>query len=174
MDTFECIATKLDVREFSDKAVPDEIKFRVLEAGRLTGSGINKQHWHFVLVVDEDSLSKLAEDCPQGSWLGGANFAIIILTSPRWPFHLLDAGRALQDMQLAAWDYGVASCPTTVFSEETMRIDFNIPREFSISATLGFGYPTAKIVGRKDRKPLVEVASLDRYGNPLAAGQRLR
>jgi nitroreductase len=173
METLRCIATKLDVREFSNKTVPDEVKFGVLEAGRLTGSGINKQAWHFVLVSDQSSLSKLAEDCPQGSWLGGADFAVIILTSPRWPFHVLDAGRALQDMQLAAWDYGVASCPTTVFSEETMRIDFNIPMEFAITAVLGFGYPAGKILGKKDRKQLVEIASLDRYGNPLAAGQKL-
>jgi len=174
MDTLECISTKLDVRDFDERTVPEEVIFKILEAGRLTGSGMNQQHWHFILVVGEGSLSRLAESCPKGAWLGGAKFAVIILTSPRWPFHLIDAGRALQDMQLAAWELGVASCPTTVFTEEAMRIEFSIPRDLSISAVLGFGYPASKILGRKDRKPLAEVASLERYGNPLGQRRRLR
>ncbi len=80
---------------------------------------------------------------------------------------MLDAGRALQDMQLAAWNSGVVSAPTTSFSEEGMRIQFNIPREFSISAVLGFGYPRRMVLGKKNRKPLSELASQERYGSPL-------
>jgi len=45
MDAFECIATKLDIREFSPNEVPREIKINVLEAARLTGTGLNTQHW---------------------------------------------------------------------------------------------------------------------------------
>lgn len=44
MDTFECIITKLDVREFSNQDVPSEIRSKVLEAARLTGTGLNTQH----------------------------------------------------------------------------------------------------------------------------------
>lgn len=44
MDAFECIATKLEVREFASQSVPSEIKLKVLEAARLTGTGLNTQH----------------------------------------------------------------------------------------------------------------------------------
>lgn len=44
MDAFDSIATKLDVREFSSQDVPSEIKQSVLEAARLTGTGLNTQH----------------------------------------------------------------------------------------------------------------------------------
>ncbi len=169
MDTLKCIATKLDIREFSQRKVPEEVLADVLEAARLTGSGINSQHWHFLVVGTKTGLANLAQHCPQGRWVEGADFAVIILTSPRWPFHLLDAGRALQDMQLAAWNSGVGSGLTTVFSEEGMRIEFNIPRELSISAAVGFGYPTRRILGRKDRRPLPELASRDRYGLPFTS-----
>jgi nitroreductase len=91
----------------------------------------------------------------------------VVLTSPKFPFHVFDAGRAVQDMEVVAWSCGVASGLTTVFQEESMRIEFNIPREFSVSAAVGFGYPTKKVVGKKDRKPLREIASLERFGNPL-------
>jgi len=167
MDTFASVATKLDLREFSKTPVPDDVIMKVLEAARYTGSGSNKQHWHFILLRTAEAISKLASSCPYGSWISGADFAVVVLTSPKFPFHVFDAGRAVQDMEVVAWSCGVASGLTTVFQEESMRIEFNIPREFSVSAAVGFGYPTKKVVGKKDRKPLREIASLERFGNPL-------
>ena len=62
MDAFECIATKLDVREFSSQNISAEIKSKILEAARLTGSGLNTQHWRFIVVEEKKNLKKLAED----------------------------------------------------------------------------------------------------------------
>jgi hypothetical protein len=39
MDTFEAIATKLEITEFSKEKVQPEIKKKVLEAARLSPSG---------------------------------------------------------------------------------------------------------------------------------------
>lgn len=47
MDAFDCI-TKLDIREFSQEEVAVEIKQKVFEAARLTGTGLNTQHWHYI------------------------------------------------------------------------------------------------------------------------------
>jgi nitroreductase len=104
MDAFECIATKLDVREFSSQNISAEIKSKILEAARLTGSGLNTQHWRFIVVEEKKNLKKLAEDSTTGGWVSGANFAVIVLTNPRHKFHMIDAGRVIQDMQLAAWN----------------------------------------------------------------------
>ena len=106
MDTFECITTKLELREFSTHEVPSEIRLKILEAARLTGTGLNTQHWRFILVENKDNLKRLADDSTSGRWVAGANFAVIILTNPRYNFHLIDAGRVLQNMQLAAWNDG--------------------------------------------------------------------
>ena len=78
MDAFECIATKLDIREFSPNEVPREIKINVLEAARLTGTGLNTQHWRFILIEDEENLKKLAKDSTSGNWVAGCNFATVI------------------------------------------------------------------------------------------------
>ena len=102
-----------------------------MEAGRLTGSGLNTQHWLFIVIEEEKNLKKLAEDSTTGGWVSGANFAVIVLTNPRHKFHLIDAGRAVQDMQLAAWNYGVSSCLFTGVQEEKLRIDFGIPKELN-------------------------------------------
>jgi len=82
MDTFERISTKLEVRAFTNQDVPSEIRSKVLEAARLTGTGLNTQHWRFILVNDKQNLKKLADDSTSGSWVRDANFAVIVLTNP--------------------------------------------------------------------------------------------
>ena len=167
MDTIKTILTKLDVREYDKKKVPAEVKLKVLEAARSTGTGVNKQHWRFILVQDKEAVKQLGEDSTSGGWVAGADFAVIILTDPRLGFAPIDAGRAAQDMQLAAWDQGVISGLYTGFKEERMRKDFAIPPDLRPTIVLGFGYPTGKIVGKKNRKPLSELAFVDKYGNKL-------
>jgi len=49
----------------------------------------------------------LEEDSTSGSWIRGANFAKIVLTNPEYNFHLIDAGRVAQNMQLTAWNHKV-------------------------------------------------------------------
>jgi nitroreductase len=164
LDAFKTILSKLDVRQFDTKKVPADIKQKVLEAARASGTGINKQHWRFILVQNKESINKLAEDSTSGGWVAGANFALIILADPQLGYHLIDSGRAIQNVQLTAWDQGVISGLYTGFKEERMRKDFAIPAELKPTAVVGFGYPIKKILGRKKRMPLSELAFVDKYG----------
>jgi nitroreductase len=165
MKIFDSVATKLDIREFSDKEVPKDIKLRVLEAARLSSSGINSQHWRFILVQSKEGLKKLAEDSTTGKWVANSNFAVMVLTNPKYNFHLIDAGRVAQNMQLVAWEEGVASCVFTGIKEELLRKDFNIPNDLYPAIVVGFGYPKRKVKGRKNRKPIDELVFIEKYGN---------
>ena len=168
MDVLECIATKFDIREFSDREVPKETKEKILEAARMTGTGLNTQHWRFILTEKKENLALLAEDSTSGKWISGANFAIIIATNPGYKFHALDAGRALQNMQLAAWSLGVVSGIFTGISEKKLRDDFAIPPDFSPTVIAGFGFPEQNSsFGKKNRKPLGELAFAEKFGVPL-------
>jgi len=144
------------------------VKLKVLEAARMAGTGMNMQHWRFIVVRERDSLKRLAADSTTGAWVGNADFAVIVLTDPKYGFHLIDAGRAVQNMEIAGWNYGVVSCIYTGIKEDSLRNDFGIPSELRPSVVVGFGYPTRKLTGRKkNRKPLEEVAFLEKYGNRL-------
>jgi nitroreductase len=167
LDAFDAIATKLDVREFSSEKVSGEITTKVLEAARLTGSSGNSQHWRFILVQDRANLKKLADDSISGKWVAGADFAIIVLVDPAVPGSNIDAGRVIQDMEIAAWNFGVASGLYARLKEDDLRNDFAIPANLKPSVVLGFGYPKRKILGKKDRKPLEELAFGERYGEKL-------
>jgi nitroreductase len=168
MDTYKAIVTKLDVREFDKKHVDGAIKTRILEAARFTGSSMNSQHWRFILVQDPTNLATLAQDSTTGPWVRDADFAIIINIDPKVPASTIDAGRVLQDMQLAAWNFGVVSRLFTGMKEVDLRRDFGIPADLKPAAVLGFGYPVKKIRGRKSRKPIEELVSVEKYGRAFS------
>ena len=167
MDTFDAIRTKLESREYSQKAVPTEVKRKVLEAARLTASGMNYQEWKLVLIQEPARLRKLAEDSTTGQWVGSTNFAVVVLMDPKYNFNTFDAGRVVQDMQLAAWNYGVSSRIYTGFNKELMQKDFGLPPNLALTVVVGFGYPARKVIGKKSRLPLSEIAFEDRYGQRL-------
>ena len=166
MDTFECIVSKLEVREFMRKEVGSEIKQKILESARQTGSGLNLQHWRFILVEDKKNLNQLALDSTSGTWIAGADFAIVILTNPTLRFHLIDAGRVAQNMQLTASNEGVGSGLYTGFKEGNLRNDFKIPNDLSPAVILGFGYPTKALTGKKkSRLALSNLVYKEKYGS---------
>lgn len=168
MDAYDCIVTKLEVREFDESSlVPSEIRLKILEAARLTGSSLNTQPWRFIVVQNQENLKKLAEDSTSGKWISGANFAIIIITNPYFRFHLIDAGKVVQNMQLAAWNFGVGSALFTGIDEQKIRDDFALPIDYKPVIVVGFGYPKKKITGKfkkKNRLPINELVSFEEYG----------
>jgi nitroreductase len=168
MEPYECVVTKLDYRHYSEDPVPVEVISKVLEAGRLSGTGKNLQHWRFILVRDDRNLQRLAESSVTGGWVQNADFAVVIATDPRFGFHNIDAGRAAEDMQLAAWSQGVVSCIYTGINDEMMREHFGIPEDLRPTVVVGFGYPATLVTGRKkNRKPIEEVAFLEKFGTRL-------
>ena len=167
MDATEAVRTKLDVREFDRRPVPASVKLKVLEAARLTQSAMNSQHWRFILLEGKESVGKLAALSTTGGWVAGADFAVVILTDPAKTVHIFDAGRAVQDMELTAWDAGVASGMFTGFKVPELKKELGIPDGFAPVAAIGFGYPVRTLKGRKKRKPLAELAFLARFGGSL-------
>src|SRR5207247_8609964 len=115
-----------------------------------------------ILVQDKVVIKKLAEDSTSGGWVAGADFAVIVLADPQLGFHLIDSGRAVQDMQLAAWDQGVISGLYTGFKEDRMRREFAIPNELKPTEVVGRGYPTVNILAKKNLAPLSGLSFGDR------------
>jgi nitroreductase len=167
MDVFEAIRTLLAVRSYQDKPVPEAVSRRIVEAGRLTGSGMNRQPWHFIVIRDRETLRGLGALASSGSYVAQAPLAIVVATD-RSRFAVSDASRAIQSMLLAAWADGVGSNWVGFGGLERVRALLDIPGNLDVLAILPFGYPARAIgKGKKQRKPLREVAHLERYGHPF-------
>ena len=167
MDTFEAVRTLLAVRSYQDKPVPDAVVHRIVEAGRLTGSGMNGQPWHFIVVRDREMLRRLAALASSGRYVAQAPLAVVVATD-KSRFAVSDASRAIQSMLLAAWADGVGSNWVGFGGLDAVKPLLDIPAALDVLAILPFGYP-ARAVGRgkKERKALREVAHLERYGRPF-------
>jgi nitroreductase len=166
MDTFETIRTLRAVRAYRDEPVPDEIVRRIVEAGRLTASGGNRQPWHFIVVRDKDMLRQLGALAPTGPYIAQAPLAVVVVV-PKGEFPITDGSRAVQSMLLAAWSEGVGS-NWVGFNVDAVKAPLGVPDDFNVLAILPFGYPADRITGeKKKRKPLGEVASRERFGQPF-------
>ena len=166
METFEAVRTILAVRSYQDRPVPKVVLREVIEAGRVTASARNRQPWHFIVVQDRDTLKRLGEMATTGPYIADAAAAIVV-TIAETRNSVSDASRAIQSMLLTAWSHGVGGnwVGTGPNGIEGLNTYLDIPAELRVLAILPLGYPSRDIgQGKKDRKPLSEIASLDRYG----------
>lgn len=167
MDVFEAIRTMLAVRQYQAKPVPEEVLRKVLEAGRLTASGMNRQPWHFILVQDPETLRRLGQVARTGRYIAQAPAAIAVAIE-RTSLSVSDASLAIHAMLLTAWSEGVGGNWVGYRGPVEAKPILGIPEELDLLAILPLGYP-AQTTGRgkKSRKPLAEVASRERFGRPF-------
>src|SRR5438132_2864810 len=166
MEVFEAVRTILAIRDYQDKPVPPETVRRIVEAGRLTGSSMNRQPWHFIVVQDRDSLRQLGALAKTGPYIAQAAFAIVVAIQ-RTPFSVSDGSRAIQSMMLSAWSEGVGSNWVGFMGLTEVKPLLGIPADVDVLAIIPFGYPAKPVgKGKKNRKPLSEVVHLERFGQP--------
>jgi nitroreductase len=167
MEVFDAVRTLLAVRNYQDKPVPPEVVRRIIEAGRLTGSSMNRQPWHFIVVKNRDTLRQLGALAKTGPYIAQAPLAIVVAIE-RTMFSVSDASRAIQSMILAAWSEGVGSNWVGFRGLEEVKSLLSIPDELEVLAIIPFGYPAQPIgKGDKKRKSISEVAHLERFGQPF-------
>jgi nitroreductase len=136
VDTFLAIASRREVRDYAPRALPPEVEERILDAGRLSGSSKNRQPWRFDVVRGE----LLAEYVYEPDNLRGAPFVVAVVVSGKGPTSF-DAGRAAQNMLLAAWNEGVGGSPNGIEDEEGLRAALHVAEEERPVIVLSFGYP---------------------------------
>ncbi len=166
MEVFEAVRTVLAVRNYQYTPVPPATVQRIIEAGRLTASSMNGQPWHFILVEDRDTLRRLAELARSGPYIAEAPIAVVVAIA-KTRFAVSDASRAIQSMVLTAWSEGVGSNWVGFLGLTDVQSLLAIPDDLEVLAVLPFGYPAqARGKGKKQRKPLSEIAHRGRFGQP--------
>jgi nitroreductase len=164
MDAYLAVVSKREVRAYADRPLTDEHIRRILEAGRLTGSSRNRQPWRFV-VLDEVA-DRAAETVYAPGNVRGATLVVAIVMRPGGQAGF-DAGRAAQNMMLAAWSDGIGSCPNGVADPDALGRLLGLSDDERVMIVLSFGYPARpreperhsaeEWLERADRKPFDEV-----------------
>jgi nitroreductase len=168
VEVYDAVRTVLAVRGYQDKPVPEDLVKRIVEAGHLTASSQNGQPWHFVVVEERATLQQLGKLATTGPYIADAAFAIAVLISQS-RFGVSDGSRAIQSMMLTAWAEGVGSNWVGFRGLDPVKALLNIPDDMEILAIVPFGYPAKRIGrGKKNRKPMAEVVSRERFGEPFS------
>ena len=158
MDPYLAIVSKRDERAYADTPIPADVRERILDSGRLSGSSKNRQLWEFV-VVSGQAQERLAEAVYAPENVLSAALVVAIVGEAG----ALDTGRCVQNMMLGAWGDGVVSCPNG-------GREPGVAAEIcggDVRAILSFGYPlrprspashtAEEWSARANRKPLSEL-----------------
>ena len=140
MDASLAVASKREVRDYSDEPVPDDIRRRILEAGRVAGSAANRQPWRFFVLEDDGLRERVAQTVFEPGNVLGARFTVAIVASGKGPL-AFDSGRAAQNMMLAAWNEGVGSSPNGMPDPDATAELLGVREGERPVIILTFGYP---------------------------------
>ncbi len=167
MDAFLAVVSKREVRSYSERALPAAAERNLLEAGRVAGSSKNRQARRFVVVRDDGVREEVASSVYAGDNVRGAALVVAIVVGGKGPT-AFDAGRAAQNMMLAASNEGIGSCPNGIADADRMRAALGHEEAERVATVLTFGYPArprrdpeslspGEWIDRADRRPWDEV-----------------
>jgi nitroreductase len=139
LDTYLALVSRRDWRSYADRSVPEDVQRRILDAGRVSGSSQNKQPWTFLVAGSIEVKERLAPMVYEPGNLRTCAFAVAIATPEgKYPF---DVGRAMQNMMLAGWNEGVASCPNGMPDPAAAALALGLEEGWLPVNIPSFGYP---------------------------------
>jgi nitroreductase len=167
MDVFEAIKKRRSIRAYQDKAVPDEVLRRVLDAARLAPSARNRQEWRFVAVRDPGKRQALAAAACEQEFLGRAPVVLAFCATEDNDVMTcgqkagsIDVSIALAYVTLAAVAEGLGTCWLGAFREDQVKALLGIPAGARVVALSPLGYP-AEQPGPRGRKEFDMVVSFE-------------
>jgi nitroreductase len=171
METWDAIRARRNVRQYADRPIDPHDLDRILEAGRRSPSGSNRQRWDFVLCTDRGQLEELSR-----VWRGAAHVAssaaTVVLLAPETDDPRLaasiayDLGQVTISMMLAAADLGIGSGHASVHDQELARRILGHPEDRRCAYLIALGYPAGRPLApmrAPDRRPFDEVVHRGRW-----------
>jgi len=160
MNFYELILSRRSIRQFKSKPISKDILEKLVNAARLAPSAANRQPLEFI-VVDEEEMGRKIFSClkwaayiaPQGDPRPGhepvAYIVILVNTGIKERGYEYDAGAAIENIILAAWEQGVGSCWLLSVERDKIQDILKIPMTYKIDSVIALGYP--------DEEPIAEI-----------------
>jgi nitroreductase len=165
VDAYLAIASQRAVRAYDGRPIPEDVVTRILDAGRLAGSAVNRQPWRFLIVENAAVRQQLAASVHVPSNISGAALVVAVVVGGKGPI-AFDGGRAAQNMMLAAWNDGVGSSPNSLATDQGVAKLLELGDGENVQTILSFGYPAnardpesrsaTEWSARASRRPLAE------------------
>ena len=165
METWDAIAARRNVREYTSQLVSEADLNRIAEAGWRAPSAKNRQAWDFVIVTNKEHLQELSTVWRGAGHIAGAAAAIaLVIPEPpderRRVTDQYDVGQATMAMMIAATDLGIGTGHSSVGEQDKAKAILGVPEGYEVAYLLGVGYPAdrpLKPIRKPNRRPFDEV-----------------
>ncbi|MBQ4537331.1 MAG: nitroreductase family protein [Lachnospiraceae bacterium] len=151
----ELLATRRTYRRFEQKEVAQEIVDDILEAARLSSSARNAQPLTYIVIAEK---TKVDEVFALTRWAGylapelgqpkadeqPVLFVAVVQNLDINRDSDTDAGLAIGNMTLAAWNHGVGSCIIGACDKPKLSEMFGLTENQKLHTVVAFGYPSHK------------------------------
>ncbi|MDO5852113.1 MAG: nitroreductase family protein [Methanobacteriaceae archaeon] len=164
MDYFETIEKRYSVRGYLDKPVEKEKLEKILKAGQIAPTGVNKQEFK-IFVIDSKKNKKQLEKIYGVEWFSQAPIVLCVASKPSkcwtrpWDgkqIYDIDATIVMDHMILAATALGLGTCYVGAFRRNAAIKLLNLDDEYEPILFTPLGYIDAK-PRETTRKPLEEL-----------------
>jgi nitroreductase len=168
MDVFEAIKKRRSIRTYQEKAVPEELIMKIIEAGQWAPSACNRQDWKFIIIDNPEVKKKILRETT-AYFVNKVPVLILVLYCNRtdnieYKDHLLSAAMAIQNMQLFAYSLGLGSCCVNNLPiKSKLRNILKIPRYYDPISLLCLGYPKAIPKPLKRKSPVEDITCRNRF-----------
>ena len=157
---YKTIISRRTIRRFKQKPIAKSILRGLINAGRLAPSAANLQPLEFIIINNKDICAKIF---PYLRWAGYiapygtpasdkrpvAYIAVLLnKAKARLKYAAYDAGAAIENMLLVAWEQGIGSCWMQAIDRRRIKEILDIPEDFRLDSIISLGYP--------DESPIVE------------------
>jgi nitroreductase len=146
---YKKIRSRRTIRKYLQKAVPEEVLLKCVDAARLSPSGVNFQPLRYVIVNDQKLLKKifatlswavyLPDYYPSEEEMPQAYIVLLSDKNGRTPVH--DASIASMSISMVAYDEGLGSCIMASIDRKKLSEVLDVPEGLTIELVVALGYP---------------------------------
>lgn len=163
MDLMKLLEGRRTYRRFEQRDISQDIVEEILVAARLASSAANKQPLSYVVVRDKEKVAEVfghtrwAGYLPQEEGQPKVDEQPVLFIGVVQNLDInkdcdTDAGLAIGNMTLAAWNHGVGSCIIGACNKPALSRMFGLTENQKLHTVIAFGYPThaSRIVNVED------------------------
>ena len=161
----ELLETRRTYRRFEQREISRNIVDEILTAARLASSAANRQPLTYIVIKEPD---KVARVFAHTKWAGALPpeqgqpkederpvlFIAVVKNTDINSDCDTDAGLAIGNMTLAAWNRGVGSCIIGACNKPALAEMFGLTQSQALHTVVAFGYPShaSHVVDMEDKE----------------------
>lgn len=148
-DIDENIYYRKAYRAISTKKIDNNLLDLLVYSAKLAPSCANKQPWNFIVITEDEKLTKLKESLPGGNYWAKNSPAIIAVyakkdedcdLSDNREYYLFDTGMAVGNILTQATKFGLIAHPIAGFDPIMAKKVLNISDEYTLITLIILGY----------------------------------